>query len=116
MSVDIEETGNPWNDSSKRWFPSDLTWKEWIVKYETDSALAGADCYKIRVITDTYVESVYPFTIHCWAAVRIDTFIDFKNRLLYAFDMLTKARKQQAECLADWKKKQIKQAAEGFEV
>lgn len=115
LSLDIGETGNPWDDTVKRWFPSNLSWKEWLVKYETDASLAGADCYKIRVITESYVESVYPFTIHFWAALRVDTFIEFKNRLLYAFDLLTKARKQQAECLADWKRKQIKKAAEGFE-
>jgi hypothetical protein len=111
LSLDTEETG----DIAKRWFPSNLSWKEWLVKYETDASLAGADCYKIRVITESYVESVYPFTIHFWAALRVDTFIEFKNRFLYALELLTKARQQQAECFAEWKKRQIKKAAEGFE-
>jgi len=115
LSARTGDTGNPWKDTVERWFPSDLSWKEWLVKYEADMSIAGADCYKIRVITESYVESVYPFTIHFWAALHVDTFIEFKNRFLYALELLTKARKQQTEYLASWKKKQIKKAAEGFE-
>lgn len=113
--LSLDTKGNPWDDTVKRWFPSDLSWKEWLVKYETDMLIAGADCFKIRVVTESYVESVYPFTIHFWAALRVDTFIEFKNRFLYALELLTKARQQQAERLQEWKKSQIKRAAEGFE-
>ena len=116
LSISTGDTGNPWPDTAKRWFPSDLSWREWLVKNEADMSIAGEDCYKIRVITETYVESVYPFKIHFYAALCVDTFIEFKNRFLYALELLTKARKQHADCLADWKKRQIKKAAEGFEV
>lgn len=115
LSIRTGDTGNPWNDTVKRWFPSELTWYEWLVKYETDMNLAGADCYKIRVITNSFVEGGYPFTIHFISPIYVNTFIEFKGHLLNAFKIYAKAKKQQAARLQAWKKEQIEKAAEGFE-
>lgn len=115
LSTRTGDTGNPWNDTVKCWFPSELNWYEWLVKYEVDMRIAGADCYKIRVVTESFVEGGYPFAIHFISPIQVNSFIEFKGRLLNALKIYAKARQQQAECLADWKKDQIKQAAEGFE-
>ena len=77
--------------------------------------IAGADCYKMRVITNSFVEGGYPFAIHFITPIRVDTFIAFKGHLLNAFKIYARARQQQAARLQRWKEEQIKKAAEGFE-
>ena len=115
LSIRTGDTGNPWKDTVKRWFPSELTWYEWLVKFEADMNIAGADCYKMRVITNSFVEGGYPFAIHFITPIRVDTFIAFKGHLLNALKIYARARQQQAARLQRWKEEQIKKAAEGFE-
>ena len=116
LSVRHGNTGKPWDDSVQRWFPSELTWWDWLVKFEADMLICGPNCYKMKVITETFVEDGYPFSIRFISAKYVNTFIEFKSALLYAFELYTKARELHAERLEEWKKDQIKKAAKGYEV
>lgn len=102
-------------DTIVRWFPPDLSWWDWLVKYKADPNICGEDCYTIRVASRAIVNNAYPFAIQITAAETIKTFAEFKVRLQTALDLLTEARKQKAAYLAEWKKDQIKKAAEGYE-
>lgn len=112
--IDGLDVDSPVFDSVKFWFPPDLSWWDWLVKYKVDSRICGEDCYTIRVASKAFVENDYPFQIKITAAETVKTVAEFKERLLQALDLLTKAREQKAAHLVKWKKEQIKKAAEGF--
>ena len=103
------------DDTVRRWFPSDLSWVDWIAKYQENMGVLGENRFTMRVASRTFVEDAYPFRIKFVSAENVNTFTEFKNCVLRAFDLLTKAREQKAAYLEKWKKDQIKKAAEGFE-
>lgn len=104
------------DDHVRRWFPSDLTWMDWIAKYHEKMSVLGENRYTMRVASKTYVEEEYPFRIKFVSADNVNTYSEFKDHVLHAFDLLTKAREQKAAYLEKWKKEQIKKAAGEFEV
>lgn len=96
-------------DGDIRYFPSDLGYSRWIVRYDAEEK-------NFCIITVVRNSPSYPFDFNTYNAIYAKNIKELQQMVQKALSLIKDGQKQQADMMKEAKIKAIKSAAERFDV